>query len=197
MLIGICGAKRSGKNTFAELVQRELSEYITTQASWAELLKKSAYYALGMPKEIVNKDLYRLWADGFKEGHTVNIVNSVGETIHSISGREFLQFYGTEAHREIFGDNFWIEIFWSNNDFSETDFVFITDCRFDNEAQSVKDKGGIIIKIVNEKAESSIDKHDSESGISESIIDFVIENNGSISDLEIKAKEFAERITNE
>ncbi len=195
MFIGICGAKRSGKNTFAELVQRELEEYSTKQASWAELVKKSAYESLGFASNLENS-IYELWADAFKQGHKIEIINSLGETIHSISGREFLQRYGTEGHREVFGDNFWIDNFWKSNDFQNIDFVFITDCRFDNEAHSVKDNGGIIVKITNKNAESNNDSHDSEKGISDHLIDLTIENNGSIEELEIIAKRFAERILN-
>lgn len=192
MFIGICGAKRSGKNTFAELVQRELKDYITTQASWAGILKISAATALGYKFDSERE--YEEWADSFKEKGTVIVGN--GKDIHYNLGREFLQLYGTEAHRQIFGDNFWIDAFWAKNDFSGIDFVFITDCRFDNEAQSVKEREGIVVKIVNNKADNSGDGHDSENGISDSIVDIVIENNGSIEELKKKAKDFAERIKN-
>jgi dephospho-CoA kinase len=197
MIIGICGAKRSGKNTFAELIERELEQYTTTQASWADLVKQSAYYALGISKDKDYSGFHNVWADGFKQDHKINIVNSIGETIHTVTGREFLQLYGTEAHRDLFSENFWVDALWDKNDFSKFDFVFITDCRFDNEAESVKERGGIIVKVKNQQAESFSDTHDSESGISDSLVDIVIQNNGSLEELKTKAENFAERITNE
>lgn len=167
---------------------------ISQEGSWASLLKESAYQTLGILNDEYREGIFNLWADSFKENHTINITNSIGETIHTISGREFLQRYGTEGHREIFGDNFWIDSFWHSNDFSDCQVLIITDCRFDNEAESVKEKGGTIIKIKNDRAEKETDKHDSESGISKSLIDLTINNSGTIEDLKNLAKGVADRV---
>ena len=195
VIVGISGAKRSGKNTFSSLIAEELDNYSikVQEGSWARFVKESAYESLGIAEEEDYK-FYELWANAFKESHKLQIVNADGKVIHTISGRKFLQRYGTEAHRELFGENFWIDAFWDNNSFQNADVLIITDCRFDNEAESVKSKDGIVVKIQNNKAEANNDNHDSERGISEELIDFVVENNGSVEELKSIASVFAERI---
>jgi hypothetical protein len=202
ILIGLCGAKRSGKNTFARLVIQELEKngVKSKEASWASILKVSAAKSLGY--EFETADEYEQWADTFKEecSITIEIIDIMEEPemkkVKSVSGRKFLQLYGTEAHRETFGDNFWIEAFWADNDFSKYDVAFITDCRFENEALSVLQKKGKIIKIENMSAEENNqkDNHDSENGIPKNLITQVIKNNSSLEDFEQTAKIFAKDI---
>lgn len=95
----------------------------------------------------------------------------------TISGREYLQLFGTEAHRDVFGSDFWVDALlplgyegnpsvwipnidrplWYRNfrwqDPEGTtgghpaEVCLITDCRFDNEAQRIGDLGGQIWRI--------------------------------------------------
>jgi hypothetical protein len=195
LVIGVSGTKRSGKNTFAEYVKQHLEEQgkSVKVGSWAELLKKSAYESLGFASNLENS-IYELWADAFKQGHKIEIINSIGETIHSISGREFLQRYGTEGHREVFGDNFWIDQLWEANDFSGLDVFIIADCRYDNEAENVLNKNGVIIKIDNPHTEKNRDSHASEQGISEHLITYNIANDSDLEGFKKKSIELIEEI---
>jgi thymidylate kinase len=195
LVIGVSGTKRSGKNTFADYIKEHLEEQGKSVkiGSWAELLKKSAYESLGFAKTL-EVSIYELWADAFKQGHKIQIVNSLGETIHSISGREFLQRYGTEGHREVFGDNFWINQFWEANEFNGVDVLIITDCRYDNEAENVLGRDGVIVKIDNPNTDSEEDTHASEQGINEKFIEYRISNNSSLEDFKEKSIKVIEEI---
>lgn len=195
LVIGVSGTKRSGKNTFADYTKRYLESKGKTVriGSWAELLKKSAYESFGL-LDMGGGKIYDIWADSFKENQKIQIVNSLGEVVHSVSGREFLQKYGTEGHREIFGDNFWIEQFWSSNDFDGVDVLIIADCRYDNEAENVLSKNGVIIKIDNPNTDKNSDSHLSEQGISEHLISYNIDNDSSLERFEEKTIELIEEI---
>lgn len=207
ILIGIAGAKGSGKNTFAQLCIDYLRQAHGREAfemSWAELLKVSAAESLGLSFDSI--DGYLEWADKFKEEGSVTtewwnptkIKNGIEQYIGSqsivqISGREFLQNYGTEAHREIFDDDFWVNAFWTTNDFREDDIVFICDTRFENEARSIKEHNGLIIQIANDKVDSAAnDTHASEVPLAGEYIDIIVDNNGSLEDLKKSAEMFVE-----
>ncbi len=62
-----------------------------------------------------------------------------------LTPRKLLQLLGTEAGRQIIHPNIWVNALFSDY---ETDSKWIvTDVRFLNEAQAIKDKGGIMIRI--------------------------------------------------
>ena len=73
----------------------------------------------------------------------------------------------------------------------------ITDTRFPNEADAVKSRGGINIRlnrpnpkgIINDFENSDINLHPSETALDNYTFDYVIDNTGTIEDLIIKVKE--------
>lgn len=68
----------------------------------------------------------------------------------------------------------------------------ITDMRFLNELQAVKDRGGITIRvnrISDEAGQYEVKQHPSETALDNHKFDYVIDNSGSISDLIDKVKE--------
>jgi hypothetical protein len=70
--------------------------------------------------------------------------------------------------------------------------IFVPDVRFDNEASLIQELGGVIVKI-NRDSEQG-DGHASEAGISGRLVDYVIDNNGTLEDLEQQAKELWEEL---
>jgi hypothetical protein len=59
----------------------------------------------------------------------------------------------------------------------------ITDCRFPNEAQVIKDKGGIVVKLIRQTEETTSSKHESETALADWSFDATIYNTGTIEDL--------------
>jgi hypothetical protein len=95
----------------------------------------------------------------------------------SLTGREYLQLYGTEAHRDIFGDSFWVDqaMEQANRGGNRSLFV-ITDCRFPNEAQAVKQRGdGYVVHVVGPEGKAA-GGHSSEQVLDDDLIDFEIDN---------------------
>ncbi len=67
--------------------------------------------------------------------------------------------------------------------------LVISDIRYDNEAELIKSNGGIIIKIMRPDAVTTIhNKHETEKGISENLVDHIVINDGTIEDLHSKIK---------
>lgn len=118
--------------------------------------------------------------------------------------RTLMQLIGTEVCRQIH-PNFWINSLFKDytptgdtllegeiRKVREEDLIYpkwiISDCRFNNEAEAIKSKGGVIIKV--ERDLDNQDSHKSEKGINDNYVDLVINNNSSIQDLitEVKNK---------
>jgi len=115
--------------------------------------------------------------------------------------RDLLQILGTEAMREGLHTNVWVNALMADYkpgpfypDVSAEDHAklpnwIITDTRFPNEAQAIKDKGGMVIKV-DRPGVGPVNGHPSEDALKDYNFDYVIHNNGSINDLDKKVIEF-------
>lgn len=106
--------------------------------------------------------------------------------------RKLLQWLGTEWGRETISQNVWVDLWKAKVTDAMNDgyLVFCDDCRFDNEAQVIKELGGTIIRILrDDQGEESAKKHSSEKGISDIYVDVVIENNGTFEEYYAKLTE--------
>lgn len=111
--------------------------------------------------------------------------------VDSLQVRVFLQRLGTEAIRDGIHPNTWVNALFAdykprhhhtvNPDFEDPNWI-ITDCRFPNEAQAIKDRGGIVIRVTR-PGENLADLHPSETSLDAWTFDFVLDNSGSITQL--------------
>jgi len=147
----------------------------------------------------------------------------VETTYKRMTYREFLQKLGTEAMRDGLHTNVWVNALFADYKYEihrtevptrAAGFIdqhvypnwIITDMRFPNEMDAVKEKGGITIRVVRPKVESVVDKmrpysdlinhgtpmpkeHPSETSLDSAEFDYKIVNNGSIEDLVEKVRE--------
>lgn len=184
MIIGIAGAKRSGKNTLAEFIKEHFgNDFYVKEWSFAADLKISAARALdykGTDEECIK------FCDDLKERGSILIACDYEMADWKISGREFLQLYGTEAHRDIFGPNFWVNNLFDkiyadeDGQFIHTSdtrprFDLITDVRFPNEADAIRSNDGKVIQIRRTEVEGG-DSHSSEKPLDTKLIDATIWN---------------------
>ena len=123
--------------------------------------------------------------------------------LESLTPRKLLQLLGTECGREILHPDIWVNALFADykkvmrtNANKEPDLFnmpkwIITDVRFPNEAQAIKDKGGIVIRVNRDNGTRAIDvnPHPSETALDNYKFDEVIENNGSIEELIEKVKQ--------
>jgi hypothetical protein len=178
MIIGLAGAKHSGKNTAAQFIKEEFgNEYYFREWSFAKKLKVSAAAIFGIPEEAAVE-----WADRIKESAQIELVDDAMWEGSKITGREFLQRYGTEAHRDIFGDDFWVDALFTqiiNTDTAglkwEEKLDVITDARFPNEADAIHSHGGSVLEVHRFK-DSDGDTHASEKPLPPWKVDRVIGN---------------------
>ncbi len=149
MLIGLNGQLGSGKDTVYERAKEVIPRYNEemgfpqvpiSRVSFADKLKDSAAALFDAPRELI---------EAYKndQNSTVTIELGNGVYVRHLTIREMLQRYGTESHRDVFGDDFWV-----NQALREVShngaLVFVTDVRFPNEVEGIRKLAGHLWKVI-------------------------------------------------
>jgi hypothetical protein len=206
MIIGVCGFIGSGKDTVAD--------YLTNfhgfrRESFANSLKDAVAQVFGWDRTMLEgrTKQAREWREQVDPWWSERL------DIPELTPRWVLQYWGTEVCRRGFHDDIWIASL-ENKLRNSTDDVVISDCRFPNEIKSIKDAGGIVVRVhrgpepewydaaisMNKgdrgnmtwaMSKSKIEHlgiHASETAWVGTDFDAVLDNNGSIDDLFVQVK---------
>lgn len=98
--------------------------------------------------------------------------------------RHGMQDAGTKDGRDTYGEDVWLIAaeawMYSIHMSNKINKFVIADIRFDNEAEWIKSKGGIMIKLESNRTRFGMDeqakKHSSEAGVSDHLIDYTVIN---------------------
>lgn len=191
-LIGLTGKARAGKDTTAQFIGAWAAEqgWSWERVAFADPLKRSAAAALGAPGDAIEA-CNQLKQDGwFVTVEGPSLRGDVTVAKQRITGREFLQRYGTEAHRDIFGPEFWVEATERRlgRMAGAVNIAVVTDVRFPNEAEMIRRHEGEVWQVVREEnpdaLSGGLEAHASEAGVPERLIDRVIINDHGLDHLE-------------
>jgi len=184
-LIVISGKARSGKDTLGEIMKQKFKESYFTMA-YANALKRKC-------KEDFDLNHRQLFGN-LKEIPDNRYPKSDGGFW---TPREILQHMGTEAYRAV-EDGFWVRQLFKYIDRNHLENVIITDGRFPDEINVVKDKGGIHIRIYREdEGAAQGQNHASETSLDNApAADYNINNDGTIAELEAITEEIIKEIEN-
>ena len=208
MIIGVCGFIGSGKDTIAD--------YLTNfhgfrRESFANSLKDAVAHVFGWDRMMLEgrTKQAREWREQVDPwwAERLNMPN--------LTPRWVLQYWGTEVCRKGFHDDIWIASLENKLRNSKDDIV-ISDCRFPNEIKSIKEAGGIVIRVkrgddpewYNDAADMNagdrcmnymtakvrmqkLGIHASETAWVGTKFDAVLTNNGTIDELMSKVKDLA------
>lgn len=168
-IIGLSGYARSGKDEAAKVL---VEDYGFTRVAFADKLREflyamnplihpteKNYFAFHKSPTRLQDVIDRHGWDGYKE------------TDYKHEIRALLQRLGTEAGRKTLWDTIWIDAALTG--FSDDAKIVVTDCRFPNEAQAVRDRGGQVWRITREgvgpanahPSETSLDDWDFDCGV--------------------------------
>ncbi len=194
MIIGISGYAKSGKDTIGRIIQylncenvgdltlEELLQFYNVHEWWLEeqsewqikkyagKLKQIASLLTGIPvmdfeqQEVKESYLNDAWDHGDER----------------MLVREFLQKLGTESIRDVIHPNAWVTALMCDyrpkklSEYYPSKWI-VTDVRFPNEAQAIKDKGGLLIRV-DRPGVRPINLHPSETALNNWKFDYKIAN---------------------
>lgn len=173
-LIGLAGYARSGKDSLADYF---VATQFFTKRSFAEPMREA---------------LYRLNPTIDVQGYRASLrqaVDLIGwEDLKKVSAdlRPLLQRFGTEVGRNMWGQDFWVNQLMGS---LQGDTV-IADVRFKNEADAVKNAGGVVWRV-ERPGVTKINNHISETELDGYDFDAVLVNDGTLPDLYAKAYHLA------
>ena len=178
--IAICGKAKSGKNTVARMLKKELAKYEYVSCDYIAFADPVKQIARTMFPNIPEKCL-----TGSSENRNY-IIPGAFKDGNPLTVRQLLIDVGTGLGRN-YKKDVWLDAFDHNLEKLESkkhNMIILTDCRFINEHQHVKNKGFFVIKIVRDNSANI--NHISETeqdGIPNSEFDFIIDNNKSLEEL--------------
>jgi hypothetical protein len=175
LVVGIAGAKRSGKSTLAQLL---CERHGYEQKSFAGPLKDAAL-ALD-PIVGYETSPVRFRYDPVRLSTLVNAIGWERAKDEYPEVRRTLQRLGTEVGRGFFGRDAWVDLAGPWPPMRPTLFA---DVRFDNEAAKIVTNRGIVIEVTRPGYERGSDGHASESGIDPRLLRGYAVNHGTPEDL--------------
>ena len=136
MIIGLVGFIGSGKGTVGDILVQEHG-YVAD--SFAAPLKDAVAAMFGWDRTLLEgatkesrewrEELDTFWSNAFGRPFTP---------------REALQLMGTEAGRNVFHKDLWVASLFKR---AQGRNVVITDCRFKNEIEGIHKEGGLVIRV--------------------------------------------------
>lgn len=187
MIIGLSGYAKSGKDTVADIIS-DLQPDIWDIRKFSGKLKQIASILTGIPEakfedqEFKQSLLGQEWRK-YGEDHDTKTA-----WIRPMYVRDFLQLLGTDAVRNGLHQNAWVNALMADYKATVTQPVkfggtaigeypnwVITDVRFPNEAQAIKDRGGVIVRI-DRPGVKPVNAHPSETALDNWDFDYKIAN---------------------
>ena len=138
MIIGICGFIGSGKDTIADYL---VNVRQFRRMSFAGTLKDAVSAVFGWDRELLEGRTResRIWREQRDEWWSQRLGRD-------ITPRQVLQQWGTEIGRQAYHDEIWVASLENRLRNSQNNVV-ITDCRFPNEIQAIRQAQGLVIRV--------------------------------------------------
>lgn len=153
MIIGLHGLARSGKTTATGIIAEELGNACQVEA-FADPIK-AMLNAVG-----------------------VDCSDHLKDKVHPVfkkTPRELMNLLGTEWGRKMIHPDIWADILHNKRD---SNVLVVSDVRMENEADSIRSRGGVIIHIVGRGGIPG--NYETEQGIKVHSDDYIIPNDSSL-----------------
>jgi hypothetical protein len=139
MIIGVCGFIGSGKDTVADYL---VNFHEFRRESFASTLKDAVANVFGWDRTLLEGRT----AEAREWREEVDTWWAERLAMPTLTPRWVLQYWGTEVARRSFHDDIWIASL-ENKIRNSKDNIVISDCRFPNEINAIKNAGGKIVWV--------------------------------------------------
>ncbi|WP_432482563.1 deoxynucleotide monophosphate kinase family protein [Kineococcus esterisolvens] len=182
-LVGFSGYARSGKNTAAEALVSQGYRL----AAYADKLREAALTlnpVVGAETQYIRemRDCHEdyEWEEEVRLAEVVAANGWEGAKEEYPEVRRILQRLGTDVGRRLFGENVWVDALMGD---LPGDRVAITDVRFPNEADAIRERDGLVIRVNRPGVGPAVSEdggvHESETALDGYDFDLVVDNVGS------------------
>ena len=192
-IIGLSGYARSGKDEAAKVL---VEEYGFVRVAFADKLREFLYalnpivsFKGWKVKQKAGQSHWR-WETAQSGPETYVTVQNVIDTYtwdgykeseYGPEIRRLLQRLGTEAGRDVMGENIWVD---AALDGVDAEKIVVTDCRFPNEAEAIHNRFGQLWRVnragVGPAVGADGTVHSSETAIDDAPFDVVLFNDGTL-----------------
>jgi hypothetical protein len=184
-LIAIHGFKQSGKDTLAQLL---VTEYGYTRVAFADRVKDAIQIIFGVPRELLyGSDQDKQSLSPVRWDELQHIERKTKDHPDFLSVRELMQIFATEICRDKI-PGIWCQYL----QIPPQQKMVVSDLRFENEADFLRRKKSIFIKVKRPAAQGSC--HASEVGLPDESMDFIIENDGELDDFLNKGRAVMQKL---
>jgi hypothetical protein len=139
MIVGITGLIGSGKDTIAEYL---ITQHGFKKLSFAASLKDAVAAVFGWDRTLLEGTTPegRVWREQVDQWWAKKL------NMPNLTPRWVLQYWGTEVCRHGFHNDIWVASLENQLRQTKNDVV-ITDCRFINELDAIKNAGGVTVRV--------------------------------------------------
>ncbi|NET30721.1 MAG: hypothetical protein F6K19_01790 [Cyanothece sp. SIO1E1] len=171
-IIGLAGKAGNGKDCVAKILNAR--KYDSKGVLWenrkyANKLKTICKILTGVKEQ---------WSEEGKK----TFVPAFGMTV-----REIQQVVGTDCLRDNLDKDVWVKALFA--DYDPKQRWVISDVRFPNEVNAIKERKGVVVKIERPDNDTEVPQHISETALDGHRFDYTIINDGSLDDLVSKTEE--------
>lgn len=181
MIIGLCGFARSGKNSVADVLAHS---YGFKTVAFADKMRKGLLALNPLcPIDPHSQQQFGL----VRKVRLQELVARLGwdDAKSIIEVRALLQRFGTDAGRNVLGENVWVDALL--NDCVLHQNYSVADVRFPNEANAIREHDGIVVRVMRPGV-TAVNAHISERALDNFVEDTRIINDGSLDDLNLKVR---------
>ena len=182
-LIGLGGYAYSGKDAFADVLEKNLGWYKT-------YMSKALRESLEVLNPIVDMDFY---TGSVKITRFKDIVDLLGyeKAKENREVRALLQRMGTEVGRKMFSEDFWLDLCFKDavKQLEAGRNVVITGIRYPNELFAIQSLSGTSVWITRPE-NHAVNEHSSDNSLTPEDFDYTFKNEGALEDLETTVPEF-------
>lgn len=169
-MIGLTGPAGSGKSEAAKYLVRGHGFRPLKFAGPMKAMLRAFYEEVGLTPEEIERRI---------EGDLKEVPDPY---LNDRTPRHAMQTLGTEWGRNCMGADFWIKG-WKHCINRESGPVVTDDCRFNNEADTIRELGGEIVKLEPKVQRRGTSEHISEAGVGSHLVDHTLVNDEGIGTL--------------